>query len=46
MELCALVVAGWSDKFHIADGSLSGRMVEGLVDLAKVMDLEDALPRS
>ena len=28
----------------MADGSLSGRMVDGPVDLAKVMGLEDALP--
>ena len=39
-----LVVAGSSDGFLMADGSLSGRMVEGPIDLARVMGLEDALP--
>ena len=46
MELWVLVATGWGDEFHVADGSLSGRMVKGLVDLAKVMGLEDSLPRS
>ena len=41
----ALVVAGWDDEFHVANGSLSRRMVDE-PDLAKVMGLKDALPRS
>ena len=45
-ELWVLVAAGWGDEFHVADGSLSGLMVDGPVDLAKVICLEDALPRS
>ena len=46
MELWALFVAGWGNEFHVTDGSLSGRKVEGPVDLARVTGLEDALPRS
>ena len=45
-ELRALVAAGWGDEFLMADDSLFGQMVEGPVDLAKVMGLEDALSQS
>ena len=45
-KLWVSVVVGWGDEFHVADGSLSGRMVEGLVDLARVTGLENALPWS
>ena len=41
-----LVIVGWGDKLHVTDGSLSGRKVEGPVDLARVTGLEDALSQS
>ena len=41
-----LVAVGWGDELHMTDGSLSGRKVEGPVDLARVTSLEDALSRS
>ena len=37
-----MVAAGWGDELHMADGSLFGQMVEGPVDVAKAMGLEDA----
>ena len=44
--LWALVAEGRGDEFRVADGWLFGQMVECPFDLAGVMGLEDALPRS
>ena len=44
VELWVLVAAGLGDKRLMADGSLFGQRVEGPVDLAMVMGLEDELP--
>ena len=41
MDLWALVTEGWGDQYHVANGSSSGRMVEGLVDLVEVLGLGD-----
>ena len=40
-----MAVAGWGDEFRVTNGSWFRRMVEGLVDLTRVLGLEDALPR-
>ena len=43
-ELWVLVIAGWGDELRVADGSLFGQRAEGLVDVARAIGLEDALP--
>ena len=43
-ELWVLVAAGWGDELRVADGSLFGQRVEGPIDVARAMGLEDALP--
>ena len=42
---CSFEAVGWSNKFHVADGSWSGWMVEGPVDSVRVMGLEDVPPQ-
>ena len=44
VKLWVLIAVGWGDEFLVSDGSSSGRMVEGPVDLTRVMGLEDGLP--
>ena len=37
---------GWGDPFCVAGGSLFGQKIEGPIEVARVMGLEDALSRT